>query len=158
RPGRRARYSARSVIAGSTRAARRAGAQLAIAATPPSRSATLAYVVGSRRETPNSIVSRSLLATPAPTSPSAVPTAASASAPPTMPDDASRRRAERDADADLAGALAHRAGDDAVEPDRCQQERGQRKGFDDREREAPLRFGGNDQLLHRRDPLDRPRL
>src|SRR6185437_15938565 len=30
-------------------------------------------------------------------------------------DDASRRRAERDADADLAGALAHRAGDDAVE-------------------------------------------
>ena len=49
---RRGDHSLRSVTAGSTAAARRAGAQHARAATPPSRTITPAYVAGSAREIP----------------------------------------------------------------------------------------------------------
>jgi hypothetical protein len=46
------RYSARSVIVGSTRAARVAGIQQATIDTAMSKITTLAYVIGSTAETP----------------------------------------------------------------------------------------------------------
>src|SRR5690349_18836715 len=58
---------------GSIRDARRAGAQLATTATPPSNSATPTYVSGSTRETPNNSDSSNRLAATAPAMPTVTP-------------------------------------------------------------------------------------
>src|SRR5690242_9974516 len=58
---------------GSIRDARRAGAQLATTATPPSNSATPTYVSGSTRETPNNSDSSNRLAATAPAMPIVTP-------------------------------------------------------------------------------------
>src|ERR1700716_2180374 len=66
-------YSARSVIAGSTRAARHAGTEQAIADTAASSPTTPTYVVGSGADTPNSIAPTARLAIPAPANPITIP-------------------------------------------------------------------------------------
>ncbi len=85
-------------------------------------------------------------------------------------DHLSRPRAERHADADLFAALADAVGDDAVDPDRGQQESEQSETGKQERLEAGLRDRSRHELLHRPDAdrgearldagdggLDRPR-
>ena len=57
-------------------------------------------------------------------------------------------RAERDADADLLGALGDEVGDDAVEPDHGEHERQRREQAHQCHLEARLRHRVVDQLIH----------
>ena len=60
-------------------------------------------------------------------------------------------RAERDADAKLAGALGDEIGEHAVEADRCEHERDDGEGEGDKGVESILQRGDADVLLHGQD-------
>jgi hypothetical protein len=75
--GVRCDYSARNVTEGSTRAARDAGSQHAIAAIPSNNAMTPTYVTSSSALTPKSIVVSARLVRTAPPAPSNTPTMAS---------------------------------------------------------------------------------
>ena len=121
--GSRRRHSARSATSGSTFVARRAGTQLAIPATQSNAAATAANVSGSVGVTPYSTPCITLVSTSAAPIPTTTP---SSGEPQPTPDDhpphGAGSRAERDANADLAGALRDEIGEHAVDPQRSEHE------------------------------------
>ena len=128
----------------------------AATATPPSSSATPTYVSGSTRDTPNNSDSSSRLAATRHRDPMVTPaTTSDHSRPTTCRTMFGRRRTQCRANADLAHTLGHAAGDDAIQADCRQQQRGDRERLDHDEREPSLRRRRRDERVHRRDLLDR---
>ena len=149
-------YSCLSATAASMPAARRAAPSVARPTTTIRMTTVTASVHGSVGLIPNSIVPRNCDSTQRTDQADGDPHGGEACA--LSEDhcqDAADGRAERDAHADLVPPLTHGVGDDAVQAERRQQHRHQRKGVDQARREAARCELRGDELFAAAHGVDR---